>query len=309
VRGYRPPSMPSSGMRRALPWVTVGLLILGVGAGAGLGIAGQSPTPGPLTATGQISRIVAATRQARTARFTYSSNNTSTNRLLRGSTRGSGEVNFSRHVMRTVERDRSIGFSGTSAATEKPVVQDNDMEDVWIGRTQYTRIEFDNDPHSPWLKGPTWPKDSFGPLGALGFVDPLGQLSADEGVPGLRIEAAGSATVHGVETTQYRLVMPTCGASTRSDGLTESIAPLQLWVDGHGRLVQARESITEDIAKDAHLGTAFAGEDFPTGRVTSVGIIDLGHFGAPAAIAAPPVEITHATSGGSFIEAKRGPCR
>ena len=65
-------------MRRALPWVTVGLLVLGVGAGVGLGIAGQTPTPAPLTATGQISRIVAATRRAGTARFTYSSSSTST---------------------------------------------------------------------------------------------------------------------------------------------------------------------------------------------------------------------------------------
>jgi hypothetical protein len=226
-------------MRRALPWVTVGLLILGVGAGVGLGIAGQTPTPGPLTATGQIAHIVAATRQARTARFTYSSDSTSTNRLLRGSTRGSGEVNFTRDVMRTVERDRSIGFSGTSAATEKPVVQDNEMDDVWIGRTEYTRIEFDNDPDSPWLKGPTFPKDSFGPLGTLQEVGPLGQLSLDEGVPGLRVEDAGPGTVHGVETTEYRLVVPTCGTSTPSDGLSESSGPLQLWVDGHGRLVQA----------------------------------------------------------------------
>jgi hypothetical protein len=300
--------MPSSGMRRALPWVTVGLLALGVGAGAGLGIAGQSPTPGPLSATGQISRIVAATRQAGTARFTYSSNNTSTNRLLRASTRGSGEVNFGRDVMRTAERDKSIGFSGTSAATEKPEVQDNVMEEVWIGRTEYTQIGFDNDPNSPWLKGITWPKDSFGPFGALGFVGPLGELSLDEGVPGLRVEAAGSGTVHGVETTEYRLVVPTCGASTPSNGLSESTGPLQLWVDALGRLVQARQSITEDIAKNAHLGAAFAGEPFPTGRVTSVSIIDLGDFGAPAAIAAPPVVLAHGSSGGGFIEAKRGPC-
>ncbi len=209
-------------MRRAPPWVTVGLLILGVGAGAGLGISGQTPTQGPLTATGQISRIVAATRQARTARFTYSSTNTSTNRLLRGSTRGSGEVNFARDVMRTAERDRSIGFSGTSAATEKPVVQVDVMDDVWIGRTEYTRIGFDDNPDSPWLKGPTWPKDSFGPLGALQMVGPLGELSLDEGVPGLRVEDAGRGTAHGVETTEYRIVVPTCGASTPSDGLSES---------------------------------------------------------------------------------------
>jgi hypothetical protein len=111
-------------MRRALPWVTVGLLVLGVGAGTGLGIAGQAATPGALTATQQISRIVAATRAAQTARFSYSSTTASTNRLLRRSTRGSGEVNFGSDAMRTVERDRSTGFFGTSATTAKAVAQD-----------------------------------------------------------------------------------------------------------------------------------------------------------------------------------------
>jgi len=301
--------MPSSGMRRALPWVTVGLLILGVGAGVGLGIAGQTPTPTPLTATGQISRIVAATRQAGTARFTYSSRNTSTNRLLRGSAQGSGEVDFGADTMRTVERDRSIGSSGTSAATEKPVAQDNVIDQVWIGRTEYTRLELAHGSDSTWIKGPIWPKDSFGSLGMLEDVGPLGALALDEGVPGLRVEAAGSGTVHGVETTEYRLVVPTCGATTPSDGIGESTGPLQLWVDDQGRLLQARQSMTEDIAKNASLGAAFAGGDFPAGRVTTVSIVNLGDFGAPVAIAAPPAVITHGSGGSYFITLKRGHCR
>jgi len=296
-------------VRRALPWVTVGLLILGVGAGAGLGVAGQSPTAGALSATRQISLIVAATRRAKTARFTYSNSSASTNRLLRASARGSGEVDFGRDALRTVERDRSISFSGTSAATEKPVAQDTVRDDVWIGRTQYTRFEFDNDPGSPWLKGPTFPKDSFGPLGALQEVGPLGELSLDEGVPGLRIEDAGPGTVHGLKTVLYQIVVPTCGASTPRDGFSESMGPLQLWVDGQGRLVQARQSTTEDIAKNARLGE-LAGEPFPTGRVTSVSLVDLGDFGAPAAIAAPRVLRTNGSSSSfGFATSRRGPCR
>jgi hypothetical protein len=240
---------------------------------------------------------VAATRQAGTARFTYSSRNTSTNRLLRGSAQGSGEVDFGADTMRTVERDRSIGSSGTSAATEKPVAQDNVIDQVWIGRTEYTRLELAHGSDSTWIKGPIWPKDSFGSLGMLEDVGPLGALALDEGVPGLRVEAAVSGTVHGVETTEYQIVVPTCGASTPSNGFSETTGPIQLWVDGHGRLVQARQSITEDITKNAHVGDAQAGEDFPVGRVTSVSTIDLGDFGAPAAIAAPPVVITYSSGG------------
>ena len=214
-----------------------------------------------------------------------------------------------RKAMRTEERDRSIGFSGSTVSAEKPVVQDNVMDDVWIGRTEYTRLEFDDSSDSPWVKESTWPEDSFGPLGALDDVGPLGELASDEGMPGLRVEDAGSGTVHGVETTEYRLVVPTCPASTASDGFSVSTGPISLWVDGQSRLVQARQSITEDIAKDAHLGDAPAGGDLPVGTVTSVSIIDLGDFGAPAAIAAPPVANTHGSGSSVFIEAKPRNCR
>ena len=209
-------------MRRgALPWLTVGLLVLGVGAGVGLGIAGQTPTPAPLTgtatgtATAQISRIVAATRRAGTARFTYASTGTSTNRLLRATSRGSGEVDFGAATLQTTQRDRSIGFSGSSLSTERPVTQENVIDQVWIGRTEYTRLEFNDNADSPWMKGPTFPKNTFGSLGALQQVGPLGELSLDEGVPGLRVEDIGSGTVHGAPTTEYQLVVPTCdGAHT-----------------------------------------------------------------------------------------------
>jgi hypothetical protein len=296
-------------MRRALPWVTVGLLVVGVGAGVGLGIAEQTPSPPPLTATGQILRIVAATRQAGTARFTYSSVSSSTNRLLRGSSTGSGAINFARQTMRTVERERSIGFSGPTVSTEKPVAQDDVMDDVWIGRTEYLRLDPDTFRGAPWLKGVTLPRDSFGPLGLLQEIGPLGELSLDQGAPGLRVDAAGSGTVHGVETTEYQVVVPTCGAATPSDGISETTGPLQLWVDGHGRLVQARQSITEDIAKNARVGGALAGGDFPAGRITIVSTIELGDFGAPVAIATPPVLVTNSSGEQGYAISVRGHCR
>jgi hypothetical protein len=299
-------------MRRALPWVTVGLLVLGVGAGVGLGIAGQTTTPRALTATRQIARIVAATRGAETARFSYSSSNASTNRLLRGSTRGTGVVNFADDAMRTVESDQSIGSSGTSAATAKPVVQHNVTDEIWIGRTEYTRFASDNELvslHAPWVKGATWPKDSFGPLGAVGQIGPLGELGLDESVPGFRLQDAGSGMVRGVEATQYRIVVPTCGTSGPTEGITETTTPLQLWVDSHGRLVQARMSSTEDIAKNAHVEEQLPGGGFPPGRITIVSTIDLGDFGAPTAIAAPAVVHTQSSGGSGFITLKRRNCR
>jgi hypothetical protein len=298
-------------MRRALPWLTVGLLVLGLGAGTGLGIAGQTPAPGSLTATKQIDRIVAATRAAGTARFGYSSTTASKNRLLRQSTRGTGEVDFGRDDMRTVERDRNTGFSGTSAATAKDVAQETVMDDVWIRRTEYSRFmpETNLSLDTPWMKTATWPKSSFGPLGVLGRIGPLSALALDASVPGIRVEAAGSGMVHGVETQEYRIVVPLCGTSGHPNGISTAMAPLELWVDGQGRLVQARQSNTEDITKRAHLGNLVPGEGFLVGRSTSVSTIELGDFGAPAAITAPAVVNTHSAGHSLFITLRRAHCR
>jgi hypothetical protein len=300
-----------SGMRRALPWLTVGLLVLGLGAGTGLGIAGQTATPSALTATRQISLIVAATRGARTARFSYVDLTTSPNRLLRSSDRGSGQIDFRADTMQTAERDRSISYSGTSASTTKAVAQDLEMDDVWIGRTQYLRFSPQTSLSlpSPWIKGTTWPKGSFGPLGTLGQVGPIGDLGEDESMPGFRVEEVGTGMVHGVETTQYQVVVPLCGRSAPPDGITSSMAPLQLWVDSQGRLVQARQSTTEDITKKARLGQQLTGVSFPTGRITAVSTIDLDDFGAPAAITAPPAANTHSSGGSAIMSIRRGRCR
>ena len=129
-------------------------------------------------------------------------------------------------AMQTVERDQSTGYSGTSATTTKAVAQDVETDNVWIGRTQYIRFrpETNLTLDLPWRKGATWPKDSFGPLGALGQIGPLGELAIDESMPGLRLEDAGAALVHGIETTRYRLVVPPpCDTSAPHDGIAESI--------------------------------------------------------------------------------------
>jgi hypothetical protein len=298
-------------MRRALPWLTVGLLVLGVSAGAGLGISGQSSTPVTPSATQQIDRIVAATLRAQTARFTYSDTTASSNRLLRSTDEGSGQIDFGHDTMRADERERSTDFSGTGATTTKAVAQDTEIDNIWIGRTEYMRFrpETSLDLQSPWLKGVTWPKSSFGPLGALGRIGPLGTLALDESVPGFRVEDAGTGVVNGVETTQYRVVVPLCGASPPLDGITESMAPLQLWVDDQGRLVQARLSNIEDITKKARLGGQFPGAGLLTGRTTTVSVVDLGDFGIRTAITAPTVLNTHSSGGSAFMTLKRAHCR
>jgi hypothetical protein len=305
------PVCQASGMRRALPWVTVGLLVLGVGAGAGLGVARRTSKPSVLTATQQIAAIVAATRSAQTVRFTYASTTASTNRLLRRTDRGSGLVDFRQDTMRTAERDRSTGLSGTSAATAKDVAQDTMIDNVWIGRTEYIRFEPGADAglDSPWLKNATWPKDAFGPLGELGQIEPLDELALDESIPGFRLESVGNGLVHGVTAHEYRIVVPLCGAAAPTDGISESTGPLQLWVDGQDRLLQARVSSTEDITKQANLGSQFPGARALTGRSTVISTVDLTDFGVPIAVAAPRVLEAHSSEGFSSIALKRGHCR
>jgi hypothetical protein len=296
-------------VRRALPWGLITLLALGVAAGAGLGATIPLSTPHTLSAARQITRFMAATRAAGTARFSATDIGASTNPALRSSGRQQGVVNFVTNSLRVSERDQSTGVSATGTSAPTEVRQDNLINSVWIGRTEYVSVDFGNLPadmpaSSQWIKEATWPKNTFGPLGVLGQIDLLGQLSIELSARGLHLEDRGRAVVRGERTTAYEvIVVPSCPASKGR----VRISPIELWVDGQGRLVQARSTEQVDITKKMvdHLPN---GGDAQTGRIADVLTVQLGHFGARAGITAPPVFPSHGSGGSEFAEAKLEAC-
>jgi hypothetical protein len=252
---------------------------------------------------------MAATRGAGTARFSATEVGASGNPALRSSARQQGVVNFVTNSMRMSERDQSTGLAVTGTSAPKEVRQDNLINSIWIGRTEYVSVDFGNLPpdapaSSRWIKQATWPKNAFGPLGALGQVDLLGQLSIELSARGLHLEDRGPAVVGGVRTTAYVVVVvPTCPASKGR----VRISPIELWVDGRGRLVQARSTEHVDITKKMvdHLPN---GGEAQTGRIADVLTVQLGDFGARAAISAPPVLASQGSGSSGFAEAKLEAC-
>ena len=98
-------------MRRAIGWALFGLVILVSAGGAWLGIETGSGAPRPSGPT-FLAQVMAATRDAGTARFTYSAATTSSGPLRNSSTSGRGSVNFTTDSVSTAERDRGTSFEG-----------------------------------------------------------------------------------------------------------------------------------------------------------------------------------------------------
>jgi hypothetical protein len=92
-------------VRRAVPWALVGLLGIGVALGAALG-ATESPSTVLVQAVSPtqaewVAHVLATTRAAGTAHLTFNEVTSSANPDLRGSSSGSGTVNFAVGTVRT----------------------------------------------------------------------------------------------------------------------------------------------------------------------------------------------------------------
>jgi hypothetical protein len=62
-------------------------------------------------------------------------------------------------------------------------------------------------------------------------------------IPTLELSEVGASSVDAVTTTEYSF-KPSCVVSSAASHLRVSAGPLDVWVDGAGRLVQARGSVT-----------------------------------------------------------------
>ena len=93
-------------MRRALPWLLVGLVAAGAGLGMGIGIANQPSA----SAQAQISQIISTTEGAGTAHFIISTVTTSPNPELRSTSVESGEISFE-----TGDMEFSVHYSSANS--------------------------------------------------------------------------------------------------------------------------------------------------------------------------------------------------
>jgi hypothetical protein len=285
-------------MRRFVPWALVALAAVAGLVGALVGEANQPQVP---SAQSEMSAIVAATRVAGTARFTYSAITTSSNPLLRSTSYGKGTVDFKTESLSTVEDDRQTSLQGSDGNPLQPTTQTNEYSEIWIGRTTYDNFNtvgfgFDDS----WDKTGNVPVNTLGSFGVLGNVSPISELATDASAPGEKTESQGPDMLGTTLTTRYRLLVPTCNVA--ADGLPREVAsPTDLWIDQLGRLVQARSVLRITISKTFPVPKnfpgykAFAPGPF-AGRSTLVSTIRLFDFGGPVAISAPKVSDAGASS-------------
>jgi hypothetical protein len=264
-------------VRRALPWLLVGLVAVGAGLGMGIGIAGQSPS-----AQAQIAQIVRTTDNAGTARFTLSAVVIDPGRI-RTEIVASGEMNFKTDsVSMTLQypsADPHTNKAGASALFEVRMIETGGYQYVYLPSVSASGSSGTTTgpiTHS-WQKVPL----SSGSRNGSGIVNsPMGLL----GLPGSTqvLQDLGPSMVGGKEATEYEMGPSTCQST--ANGLTQSYssAPTTLWVDGHGRLIQGEATQTEVVQppKASEVGRT-------TFRSTDTETVRLFDFGTPESITAP----------------------
>ncbi len=257
-------------MRRAPPWALVGLLVVGAGLGMGIGIANQSPVP----AQAQISQIINTTEDAGTAHFILSTVSTSTNPQSRFSYVESGEISF-----QTGDIEFSVpaipaasGGSGSGASDTRIIVTRRSLF-VYQSLTD------------PGSGGTTWAKDTISTRSSehaevLNSFSPFGDLQFPDAIKVVQFADLGHAIVHGEGATKFHFSTSTCQSTTNGVTQRVSSAPTTLWVDSHGRLVEA--SATQTVAFHSPHKAAD-----PSGRSTTTVTVHLFDFGAPVNVKAP----------------------
>ncbi len=277
-------------MRRLVPWALITLALAGAGLGTGLGLAGTtaSGTPGRAGsgagAPALLQQVLAATRAAGSARFTYSSVTQSRDPLLRAAATGTGEVDFRNDdvALTVVEHLHRPSGTPSNARHGQPVTVATD--EVRIGPSEYVRL---SDPalpaplrsRAPWLEvsNPSAP----GALGGLEqTVTTLALGLFEPPFTGIHVVRLGQ--VAGGRTTEYALDAA-CPAAGGHAGLTVPRLSTDIWVDSSNRLVQAQSTV--HLPPTAPRAAAFGGRP-----ATTVSTLRFGEFGKPVRVVTPRVE-------------------
>lgn len=258
-------------VRRAVPWVLVGLLLAGAGAGAELGtVMGAGPT----SAAALLPRILAATRASGSARFSFRSQTDSANPQLRSTSSGAGVVDFASGALSSQVTERATGSSSTNGG---PVVVQTELEtirEVDVGSARYLSFEPEGAPSaslSSWVRLEVPRSFEVSPL--LDVLERGTEFGLFPRAAEMAERAVGTATLEGSTTTWYVFdPVAACQLQGPAESVHQRLGPFEIWVDGRDRLVQARTTVTSVL---------------PTGTARTTATVALHDFGAPAHIAPP----------------------
>ena len=302
--------------RRVIPWILLGLLGLGAVAAAAIGQV-RSPSaataPAGSSAAQWVATLLATTTDAGTAHFTYSHVTTSPDPQLRGSITGSGEVDFTAGSVQVTEVEQQTeivpagGLLQPRAGQPQNVVEPargvarkvrNVTKMVGVGTAMYQNV-FGN----RWVRmGIT--RDPHAQLGLQLAANASVALAGLDGVqPVASVRKLGPATLDGVATTRYLVTdhapQPCAGSDQATSAALERLErqnPTTVWVDGRGRLVQARYSISTAGSLPKGPTALFA----PLGPATTTATLTFTQFSAPVTITAPSTAITPGGSATGF---------
>jgi len=283
-------------MRRLVPWVLLGLLGLATAAAAALGAAGAPAAP-VVTPAQWVAAVLATTAQAGTAHFSYSHVTASPNPDLRGSLSGSGVVDFSQGNVSVTEVDHQIEFEGGPTGLTRPVPTTTNDEEIVIGGVMYSRLSRDafgaqiTEADFPFTKVSV-PRQTRAELSLSFALDASAGLGDLEGIeqPVVAVHDLGPSTVDGQATTRYLVQNAPVHAcpSVRKSAVVTTEAPSVIWVDGRGRLVQARSSSRFNGVLPAAARKLPGFAQFPTGPSATTDTLTFSSFGAPVHITPPP---------------------
>lgn len=269
--------------RAITPWALLALVLVGAGIGAAIGHAGAPLATSAAAGTSPaqwVDQVLATTKEAGTAHFTYRSTTTSSTARLNTSQSGSGAVDFAARRLRVTT---TIGQYSASQGRWQPHQVTTSPESItvitigtqtWEGfGGQWTKIR--------------WPRNPDDRLGLNFGSEAL--LDIEGALPIKSVHTLGPARVGGVDTTRYLVTSSPprpCNAQQSDAMRGSSIGPTTIWVDGHGRLVRA--SLTTHAI--VRVPASFHGQapaDFPRGPINNTQVVQLGQFGAPVHVAAP----------------------
>jgi hypothetical protein len=276
-------------VRRLVPWALLAVLLVGLVAGAVIGQVGapSASTSGSAATAGAAGRwvdeLLASTRAARSAHFSYTSVSRSPIAVFNSRVSGRGVVDFAGHRVSVTELQSTPPSQGPQHAHQLSLVPLGDQvtRTVSVGKSTWTQVG------GRWLKI-ALPANPYDRLGLS--AEATAALIGVEGIePVGSIRRLGPADVGGVPTTRYQVTTARprpCNARQAAALRGNYIGPTDLWVDGRGRLVQATLTTHADLQVPASLRAKFP-SDVPTGPMVSTSTLRLGHFGVPVKVVVP----------------------